>query len=164
MAYVDTVRLETVRPRLNVILQGLAVVGSGIAILFLPRELDPARRRLPVVRHELLFVVLTTSFLVYEIAVHGFLFVRLVRSFWLEHHLVKRAMSGRGRITEVSDTGTIKYDFLDYASNLLRGAGRDYTMTLYEDMPLSVLYDPENPSRNMPVVALQFHRQRETPS
>ena len=67
---------------------------------------------------------------------------------------------GKGRIIE-SDSGTVKYEFLDYANHSLCGAGRDYTLGLYEDMPLSVLYDPDDPSLNMPVVGLQFHRQHE---
>jgi hypothetical protein len=29
---------------------------------------------------------------------------------------------------------------------------------LYEDMPLTVLYDPDDPTTNMPIVGLQFHR------
>jgi len=162
IADVGTITLDAMRPRLNVILEGLVVVGSGIAIVFLPRELDPARRRLPGVRHELLFVAFTTMFVAYQLGLHGTMFFRLVRSLWLERHLAKRAMTGKGRIVE-SNSGTIKYEFLDYASHLLRGAGRDHTMGLYEDMPLSVLYDPDEPSLNMPVVGLQFHRQRGAP-
>jgi hypothetical protein len=162
IADVDTVTLEVMRPRLNVILEGLVVIASGIAIVFLPRELDPARRRLPGVRHELLLVALSTVFAAYQLGLHGAMFFRLVRSLWLERHLAKRAMTGKGRIVE-SKSGTIKYEFLDYASQLLRGAGRDYSLGLYEDMPLSVLYDPDEPSLNMPAVGLQFHRQRGAP-
>lgn len=152
-----TVTLDTVTPRPNIILEALIVVASAIAILFLPRELDPARRRLPLVRHELLFVIFTTVLAAYQLGIHGTLFFRLVRSIWLERHLAKRAMTGRGRIIQ-SSSGTIKYEFLDYTSRLRHGAGRDYTMGMYEDMPLSVLYDPDDPSLNMPVVGLQFHR------
>jgi len=159
IADVGTVALEAVTPRLNLILEGLIIVVMGVAIVFLPREFDPAQRRLPGVRHQLLFVILTTMFVTYQLCVHGILFVRLARSIWLERHLAKRAMTGKGRII-ASNSGTIKYEFLDYASHLLRGAGRDYTMGLYEDMHLSVLYDPDDPSLNMPVVGLQFHRQR----
>ena len=46
IADLGTVTLDTVTPRLNIILEALIVVASAIAILFLPRELDPARRRL----------------------------------------------------------------------------------------------------------------------
>lgn len=159
IADLGTVTLDTMTPRLKVILEGLIVVASGIAIVFLPKELDPTRRRLPGVRHELLFVALTTIFVAYQLGVHAMVFFRLVRSIWLERHLAKRAMTGKGRIIE-SNSGTIKYEFLDYTSHSLRGAGRDYTMGLYEDMPLSVLYDPDDPALNMPVVGLQFHRQR----
>jgi len=67
-------------------------------------------------------------------------------------------MTGNGRIID-SNSGTIRYEFLDYTSRLLYGVGRDYTLGLYEDMPISVLYDPDNPSLNRPIVALQFHRQ-----
>jgi uncharacterized protein (DUF983 family) len=51
IADLGTVTLDTVTPRPNIILEALIVVASAIAILFLPRELDPARRRLPLVRH-----------------------------------------------------------------------------------------------------------------
>ena len=153
------VALDTIRPRLNIILEALIVLVSVVAILFLPRELNPAQRRLPKVPHELLFVVLTIVFAVYQLGSHGVLFFRLVRSIWLERHLAKRAMTAKGRIIE-SNSGGIRYEFLDYSSRLVRGAGRDYTMGLYEDMPLSLLYDPDDPSLNMPVAALQFHRQR----
>lgn len=162
VADVGAVTLDVVRPRLNIIFGALIAGASAISILFLPRELDPARRRLPAVRHELLLVILTTVFAACLIGVHGVLFFRLVRSTWLERHLTKRAMTGKGRIIE-SNSGTIRYEFLDYASRLLRGAGRDYTMGLYEDRPLSLLYDPDDPSLNMPVVGLQFHRQRGAP-
>jgi hypothetical protein len=102
-------------------------------------------------------VVFTTVFAAYQLGIHGILFFRLVRSIWSERHLAKRAMTGKGRIIQ-SSSGTIKYEFLDYTSLLRHGAGRDYTMGLYEDMPVSVLYDPDDPSLNMPVVELQFHR------
>jgi len=154
--------LDATTPRLNIILEGLIVVALTIAILFVSRELDPTQRRWPGVRHELLFVIFTTIFAAYQIAVHGIQFFRLVRSIWLEHHLAKRALMGKGRIIE-SDSGTVKYEFLDYTNHSLCGAGRDYTLGLYEDMPLSVLYDPDDPSLNMPVVGLQFHRQHEAP-
>jgi len=159
IADVGTATLDAMTPRLKVIFEGLIVAASGIAIVFMPRELDPARRRLPGVRHELLFVALMTTFVAYQLGVHAIVFFRLVRSIWLERHLAKRAMTGTGRIIE-SNSGTIKYEFLDYASHLLRGAGRDYTMGLYEDMAFSVLYDPDDPALNMPVVGLQFHHQR----
>jgi hypothetical protein len=161
IADLGTVKLDTVTPRLNIILEALIVVASAIAILFLPRELDPARRRLPLVRHELLFVVFTTAFAAYQFGIHGILFFRLVRSLWLERHLAKRAMTGKGRIIQ-SSSGTINYEFLDYTSLLRHGAGRDYTMGLYEDMLVSVLYGPDDPSLNMPVVGLQFHRTTRT--
>jgi hypothetical protein len=162
IANFNTAKLDTVAPRLNIILEGLIVVASSIAILFLPTELNPARRRLPGVRHELLFVMLTTIFVAYQLGVHGIQFFRLVSSIWLERHLAKRAMTGKGRIID-SSSGTIRYEFLDYTSRLLRGMGRDYTLGLYEDMPVSVLYDPDNPSLNMPTAALQFHRQGGVP-
>ena len=158
IAELGTVTLDTVTPRLNIVLEGLIVVASAIAILFLPRELDPAQRRLPVVRHQSLLLMLTLLFAAYQFSVHGILLFRLVRSIWLERHLAKRAMSGKGRVIERRDSGTIKYEFLDYTSRLRLGAGRDYTLGLYEDMPLSVLYDPDDPSLNTPVVGLQFHR------
>jgi hypothetical protein len=159
IADVGTVTLDTMTPRLKVILEGLIVVASGIAMVFLPRELAPGRRRLPGARHELVLVALTTMFIAYQFGIHAMVFFRLVRSIWLERHLAKRAMTGKGRIIE-SNSGAIKYEFLDYTSRLLRGAGGDYTMGLYEDMSLSVLYDPDDPTLNMPVVGLQFHRQR----
>ncbi len=156
-----TVTLETVTPRLNIILEALIVVVSAVAILFLPKEFDPAHRRLPAARHEFLLVILTMVFAAYQLGVHGILFFRLVSSIWLERSLARRAMSGKGRVIERSDSGTIKYEFLDYTSRLRRGAGRDYTLGLYEDMPLSVLYDPDDPSINMPIVGLQLHRTTE---
>jgi predicted RNA-binding Zn-ribbon protein involved in translation (DUF1610 family) len=152
------VTLETVTPRLNIVLEALIVVASAIAILLLPREFDPAKRRLPPVRDESLLVILTMLFVAYQLGVHGVMFFRLVRSVWLERHLAKRAMSGKGRVTRRSDSGTIRYEFLDYTSRLQHGAGRDYTLGLYEDMPLTVLYDPDDPTTNMPIVGLQFHR------
>jgi hypothetical protein len=151
------VTLDTVAPRLNIVFEGLIVVASAIAILFLPRELDPV----PLARHELVLVILMMMFVAYHLSAHGIQFFRLIRSIWLERHLAKRALVGKGRIIE-SDSETVKYEFLDYTSRLLHGTGRDYTLGLYEDIPLSVLYDPDNPSLNMPVVALQFHRQRST--
>jgi hypothetical protein len=155
-----TVTLGIVKPRLNIILEGLIVVGSAIAIVFLPRELNPARRTLPKLPHELLFVILTTTFLTYQLGIHALLFVRLVRSIRLERYLANRAMMAEGRIID-GNSGRIQYEFLDHASRLVHGAGRDYTMGLYEDMPLSVLYDPDDPSLNMPVAGLQFHRPHE---
>lgn len=162
IADVGTVTLDAMTPRQKVILEGLIVVASGIAIVFLPRELDPARRRLPQARHEVLFVALITIFVAYQLALHGIVFFRLLRAIWLERHLAKRGMTGKGRVIE-SKSGAIKYEFLDYSSHLLRGSGRDYTMGLYEDMFLFVLYDPDDPSLNMPVVGLQFHRRRGAP-
>jgi hypothetical protein len=38
-----------------------------------------------------------------------------------------------------------------------------YSLGLYEDMVLAILYDPDDPSQNMPMVALQFHRQTAAP-
>jgi hypothetical protein len=154
------VTLDTMTPRLSIIIEGLIVMVSSLAILFLPRELNPARRTLPGMPHQLLFVILTTMFAAYQLGIHGVLFIRLMRSIWLERHLAKRAMTASGRITD-SDSGRIRYEFLDYGSRLRHGAGRDYTMGLYEDMPLPVLYDPDDPSLNMPVAGLQFHRPRE---
>lgn len=162
IADLGTVTLDTVTPRLNVVLEGLIVLASALAILFLPRELDPAHRRLPMVRHQSLLVAFTMLFIAYQLGVHGILFFRLVRSVWLERHLAKRAMSGKGRVIERRDSGTVQYEFLDYTSRLQRGSGRDYTLGLYEDMPLSVLYDPDNPALNMPVAGLQFHRTTES--
>jgi hypothetical protein len=153
------VTLEIMTPRPNIILEGLIVVISAITVLFLPRELDPARRTLPIVRHELLFVILTTAFATYLLVNHSVSFLRLVRSIWLERHLAKRAMTAEGRIIGRSDSRRIRYEFLDCASRLVRGAGCDYTGKLYEDMPLSVIYDPDDPLLNMPVAGLQFHRQ-----
>jgi hypothetical protein len=154
----STVTLEAAAPRLNILIEGLIVLASAIVILLLPRELDPLQRRFPGIKHEVVFVVLMTSFISYELVAHGMEFLRLVRSIWLENHLAKRAMTVKGRIT-ASDSGKISYEFLDYTSRLLKGMGRDYTFELYEDMPLSVLYDPDKSSLNMPVVGLQFHRQ-----
>ena len=158
IADVGTVTLKTVRPRWNIAFDALIVVASVIAILLLPRELDPARRRLPGIRHELVFVILTAIFAAYQLGAHGIVVFRLVRSIWLEQHLARRAMTARGRITG-SNSGIIKYEFLDYSNRLLHGSGRDYTLGLYEDMALAVLYDPDDPSQNMPVVGLQFHQQ-----
>lgn len=152
--------LDAVTPRPHIIIEGLIVVASAAAILFLPRELDPGLRRLPGVSHQLLVVLLVTVFAVYQLGWHSIEFFRLVRSIWLERHLAQRSMMGKGRVIE-SKSGTIRYEFLDYASQVWRGAGRDYTLGLYEDMPLAVLYDQDNPSVNMPVVGLQFHRPRE---
>lgn len=151
--------LETITPRLNIIFEGLIVVVSAIAILFVPRELNPAQRRLPKASHEPLFVILTIGFAAYQLGIHGVLFFRLLRQIWLERHLANRAMMAKGRIIE-SSSGRIRYEFLDYSNRLVSGVGRDYTMGLYEDMPLSVLYDPDSPSLNMPLAGLQFHRQR----
>ncbi|MBV9147515.1 MAG: hypothetical protein JO065_16495 [Acidobacteria bacterium] len=139
------VTLETTRPRLNLLVEGAIVVGSAAAILFLPRELNPARRAFPKVPHELLFVILTTLFAAYQLTIHAVLFVRLIRSIRLENHLAKRAMMVKGRVTE-SNSGLIRYEFLDYSSQLIKGSGRDYTLGLYEDMPLPVLYDPDDSS------------------
>ena len=133
---------------------------SATAILFLPRELNPARRALPKLPHELLFVILTTMFAAYQLSIHAVLLLRLVHSIRLERHLAKRAMIVKGRIVD-SKSGRIEYEFLDYSSHLMYGAGRDYTMGLYEDMPLAVLYDPDDPSLNMPMAGLQFHRPHE---
>jgi hypothetical protein len=159
IAYVSRATLEAVTPRLRIIIEGLIVVLSAAAIVFLPRDLDPGLRRFPGIRHQLLFVILVTVFAAYQLGWHSIELFRLVRSIGLERHLAQRAMIGEGRVIE-SKSGRIRYEFLDYASQGLRGAGRDYTLGLYEDMPLSVLYDPDNPSVNMPVVGLQFHRQR----
>jgi hypothetical protein len=159
IADVNTVMLDSATPRLRVIMEGFVAVAAAAALVSLPRELDPTLRRLPVGRHAFLLFALTTIFLLYQLGFHGTLFVRLVRAISLERHLAKRSMTGRGRVTQ-SESGSIKYEFLDYRSHSLCGTGRDYTMGLYEDMPLSVLYDPDNPSLNMPVVGLQFHRTR----
>jgi predicted RNA-binding Zn-ribbon protein involved in translation (DUF1610 family) len=152
-----TVRLNIMAPRLSIIIEGLIVMVSASAILFLPRELDPGRHTFPKMSHPLLFVILTTTFATYQLGIHGVLFIRLVRSIWLERHLAKRSMMVTGRITD-SNSGRISYEFLDYANLLRHGASRDYSMALYEDMPLSVLYDPENPLLNVPLAGLQFHR------
>jgi hypothetical protein len=152
-----TVTLDTVKPRLNVIFEALIVAISTVAIIFLPRELSPERRILPKVAHEQLFVILIMAFVAYQLGVHAMLFFRLVRSIRIERHLANGAMVARGRISD-SNSGRIRYEFLDHANRLVRGAGRDYTMGLYEDMPLAVLYDPNNPSLNMPEAGLQFHR------
>jgi hypothetical protein len=84
IADVGTATLDAMTPRLQVIFEfeGLIVAASGIAIGFMPRELDPARRRLPGVRHELLFVALMTTFVAYQLGVHAIVFFRLVRSIW----------------------------------------------------------------------------------
>ncbi len=158
----SNVILDTARPRLNIVIEGLIVVALAVAILFLPRELDPRQQRFPSVKHEMVFLVLTTIFIAYQLVAHGIEFLRLGRSRWLENHLAKRALAAQGRIT-ASDSGTVRYEFLDYTSSLLRGRGRDHTLGLYEDMPLSILYDPENPSLNMPIVGLQFHRKHSLP-
>ena len=50
IADLDTTKLEAMAPRLNLMLEGLIVVAFVAAILFLPTELNPARRRLPGVR------------------------------------------------------------------------------------------------------------------
>jgi hypothetical protein len=155
-----TVTLDTMTPRLNIIVEGLIVVIAALAMLFLARELNSARYTLPKMTHQLLFVVLTTIFAAYLFVIHAVLFFRLMRSIWLERHLSKGAVTVRGRVID-SNSGRIKYEFLDHASRLSRGAGRDYTMGLYEDMPLSILYDPDQPSLNMPIAGLQFHRPRE---
>jgi uncharacterized protein (DUF983 family) len=159
IADLRTITLDTTTPRLGIIIEGLIVIVSALAILFLPRELNPARPAVPKLPHQLLFAMLTTAFAAYQFVIHGVLFFLLVRSIWLERHLAKRAMTMRGRITD-STSGRIKYEFLDHANQLVRGSGRDYALGLYEDMPLSVLYDPDAPSLNMPVAGLQFHRPR----
>ena len=162
-ADLGTVTLEVVAPRLNIIVEALIIVAVTAAILFLPRELNPAHRRLPAARHERLFVILTIAFAAYQLVVHGIQFLRLVRAVWLEQHLAKRALAGKGRISE-SNSGTITYEFMDYTNRLHGGRGRDYTLALYEDMPLTILYDPDQPRFNVPLVGLQFHRPREAPS
>jgi hypothetical protein len=92
IADLSPVTLDVVTPRLNIIFEGLIVVAATVAMLFLPRELDPAQRKLPLIRHELLLVTLVTMFVVYQFIAHGMELFRLVRSIWLERHLAKRAL------------------------------------------------------------------------
>lgn len=155
-----TVTFDAMRPRLNIALEGLIVTISAVAIIFLSRELVPDRRLLPKPAHERLFVVLLMGFAAYEFGSHALAFFRLLRSIRLERHLANGAMVAGGRILD-SNSGRIRYEFLDHSNRLMRGVGRDYTMGLYEDMSLSVLYDPNNSSLNMPEAGLQFHRPRE---
>ena len=162
-ADLNTVTLEVVVPRLNIIVEALITVAATAAIFFLGRELNPAHRKFPGARHQLLLIALTIVFAAYQLIAHGTRLLRLIRAVWLERHVANHAVKANGRINE-SSSGTITYEFLDYANRTHHGSGRDYTMALYEDMPVTVLYDPDHPQFNVPLVGLQFHRLRAAPS
>ncbi len=152
------VSLQFTIPRLNIVANLLIVLAATAMIFFIPRELNPAHRRLPTARHELLFVLLTVVLAAYQIVGHGIEIYRLIRAIWVEQHLAAGALMASGRITHWESGAVITYEFLDYASRLQTGKARDLTMALYEDMQMRALYDLDRPWLNIAVVGLQFHR------
>ena len=162
-AHLENADLEGITPRLDVAVEALIILVATAAIVFFPSELNRHRQVLPQARHDLLLVVITIGFIAYQLVGHAVAFYRLLRALWMEQQLAGRAMRGIGRIID-SSSGMITYEFLDYGNSLQRGKGRDYTCALYEDMPVTVLYDPEQPWLNLPAAGLQFHRLRSSPA
>jgi predicted RNA-binding Zn-ribbon protein involved in translation (DUF1610 family) len=105
-ADLGTVTLDFMAPRLNIIVEAMIILAMTAAILFLPREFDPARRRFPGARHEGFLVVLTIAFAAYQLIVHAIEFSRLFRAVWLEQRLANHAMTGKGRISD-SNSGIV---------------------------------------------------------
>jgi hypothetical protein len=50
-------------------------------------------------------------------------------------------------------SSSVEYEFKDFQGETRRGMGFDYTEKLFEGMPVAVLYDRDNPKRQIPACA-----------
>lgn len=107
------------------------------------------------------FVLFIYVYFAYALVAHALEVVRLGREWLAEAHLVRRAEATMGRVVDQTPfdqvPNRIKYVFRDGFNHLQRGSGKDYSDQLFEGLQVAVLYDPDDPTWNLPASGLNFH-------
>jgi ribosomal protein L37E len=86
--------------------------------------------------------------------------VALLCQYRLEGRIARKAAVTVGQVLEEEprrdSANRIRYEFRDPMGRNERGTGDDLTGTLFEEMPVTVVFAPDHPSDNIPVTGLRF--------